>query len=124
MGYWDKARVPKRDKVGLFPMPEANTRLAALRSGQVDWIEVPPPDSINGLKQAGYEVVTNSYPHVWPWVLNTAKADSPFRDAKVRQAINYCVDRDGLVMRCCARWKAQATRTSFARPSPRCTRSW
>jgi ABC-type transport system substrate-binding protein len=78
-------------------MPEANTRLAALRSGQVDWIEVPPPDSINGLKQAGYEVVTNSYPHVWPWVLNTAKADSPFRDAKVRQAINYCVDRDGLV---------------------------
>ena len=96
-GYWDKARVPKLDKVVLFPMPEANTRLAALRSGQVDWIEVPPPDSINGLKQAGYEVVTNSYPHVWPWVLNTTKADSPFRDAKVRQAINYCVDRDGLV---------------------------
>jgi peptide/nickel transport system substrate-binding protein len=97
-GYWDKARVPKLDKVVLFPMPEANTRLAALRSGQVDWIEVPPPDSINGLKQAGYEVVTNSYPHVWPWVLNTAKADSPFRNAKVRQAINYCVDRDGLVV--------------------------
>ena len=95
--YWDKARVPKLDKVVLFPMPEANTRLAALRSGQVDWIEVPPPDSIDGLKQAGYEVVTNSYPHVWPWVLNTAKADSPFRDARVRQAINYCIDRDGLV---------------------------
>jgi peptide/nickel transport system substrate-binding protein len=95
--YWDKARVPKLDKVVLFPMPEANTRLAALRSGQVDWIEVPPPDSIDGLKQAGYEVVTNSYPHVWPWVLNTEKADSPFRDAKVRQAINYCIDRDALV---------------------------
>ena len=42
--YWDKARVPKLDKVVLFPMPEANTRLAALRSGQVDWIEVPPPE--------------------------------------------------------------------------------
>jgi ABC-type transport system substrate-binding protein len=96
-GYWDKSRVPKLDKVVLFPMPEANTRLAALRSGQVDWIEVPPPDAIDSLKRAGFEVVTNSYPHVWPWVLNTAKADSPFRDAKVRQAINYCVDRDGLV---------------------------
>jgi len=95
--YWDKARVPKLDKVVLFPMPEANTRLAALRSGQVDWIEVPPPDSIDILKQVGFEVVTNSYPHVWPWVLNTAKADSPFRNAKVRQAINYCVDRNGLV---------------------------
>jgi len=95
--YWDKARVPKLDKVVLFPMPEANTRLAALRSGQVDWVEVPPPDSIDGLKQAGFQVVTNSYPHVWPWVLNTAKADSPFRDTKVRQAVNYCIDRDGLV---------------------------
>jgi ABC-type transport system substrate-binding protein len=94
--YWDKARIAKLDKVVLYPMPEANTRLAALRSGQVDWIEVPPPDSIDGLKQAGFTVVTNSYPHVWPWVLNIAKADSPFRDVKVRQAINYCIDRDGL----------------------------
>ena len=33
-------------QVVLFPMPEATTRLAALRSGQVDWIEVPPPDGI------------------------------------------------------------------------------
>jgi peptide/nickel transport system substrate-binding protein len=95
--YWDAKRIPKLDKIVLFPMPEANTRLAALRSGQVDWIEVPPPDSIASLKQAGFEVVTNSYPHVWPWVLNQAKADSPFRDVRVRQALNYCIDRDGLV---------------------------
>jgi peptide/nickel transport system substrate-binding protein len=91
--YWDKARVPKVDKVVLFPMPEPNTRLAALRSGQVDWIEVPPPDAVDGLKQAGFQVVTNSYPHVWPWVLNTARADSPFRDTKVRQALSIRCSR-------------------------------
>ena len=34
----------------LFPMPEATTRLSALRSGQVDWIEVPPPDAVPSLK--------------------------------------------------------------------------
>ena len=95
--YWDKNRIPKLDKVVLFPMPEANTRLAALRSGQVDWIEVPPPDGIDGLKKADYAISINSYPHVWPWVLNQAKADSPFRDVKVRQALNYCVDRAGIV---------------------------
>ena len=39
--YWDKARVPKLDKLVLLPMPEAETRAAALRSGQVDWIEAP-----------------------------------------------------------------------------------
>ena len=51
-GYWDKARVPKLDKVLLFPMPEAATRTAALLAGQVDWIEVPAPDAIPRL-QAG-----------------------------------------------------------------------
>jgi len=33
--YWDKARVPKVDKMVLLPMPEANARTAALLSGQV-----------------------------------------------------------------------------------------
>ena len=66
-GYWDQSRVPKLDKMVLIPMPEATTRLAALRSGQVDWIEVPPPDAVPSLKAAGFEIVTNSYPHVWPW---------------------------------------------------------
>ncbi|NLS75573.1 ABC transporter substrate-binding protein, partial [Bradyrhizobium brasilense] len=30
--YWDKARVPKADKMVLLPMPEANARTAALLS--------------------------------------------------------------------------------------------
>jgi len=96
-GYWDQSRVAKVDKMILYPMPEATTRLAALRSGQVDWIEVPPPDAIPSLKAAGYDIVTNSYPHAWPWVMNIKKADSPFRDKRVRVAANYCVDRDGMV---------------------------
>src|SRR5205814_9874446 len=44
--YWDKTKMAKVDKVVLMPIPEANSRLAALRSGQVDWIEVPPADGI------------------------------------------------------------------------------
>ncbi len=96
-GYWDASRIPKLDKMILYPMPEATTRLAALRSGQVDWIEVPPPDAIPSLKAAGYNIVTNSYPHVWPWMFNLAKEDSPFSDVRVRQAANYCIDRDGMV---------------------------
>jgi peptide/nickel transport system substrate-binding protein len=95
--YWDKKKIAKLDKMILYPMPEVTTRLAALRSGQVDWIEVPPPDAVPSLKAAGFEVVTGVYPHVWPWVFNLAKPDSPFRDVKVRQAANYCVDRDSLV---------------------------
>jgi peptide/nickel transport system substrate-binding protein len=96
-GYWDKTRVPKLDKIVVFPIPEPTTRLSALRSGEVDWIEVPPPDAVPSLKAAGFEIVANSYPHSWPWTFNLAKEDSPFRDIRVRHAINYCVNRDGLV---------------------------
>jgi ABC-type transport system substrate-binding protein len=95
--YWDKNRIPKLDKMVLFPMPEATTRLAALRSGQVDWIEVPPPDAVPSLTTAGFEIVTNSYPHTWPWVLNFGKPDSPWKDIRVRRALNYCTNRDGVV---------------------------
>jgi peptide/nickel transport system substrate-binding protein len=92
--YWDKKRVPKADKVILLPMPEATTRLAALRTGQVDWIEVPPPDAILGLRQAGLQLFLQSYPHNWTWTL--ALARPPWNDKLVRQAANYAIDREGL----------------------------
>jgi ABC-type transport system substrate-binding protein len=95
--YWDKDRKAKVDAIRLLPIPEANSRLAALRSGQVDWIEVPPPDGIPSLKAAGFNVVTNSYPHAWPWMFNIGASNSPFKDVRVRQGLNYCIDRAGLV---------------------------
>ncbi|GJD53485.1 Periplasmic oligopeptide-binding protein [Methylobacterium crusticola] len=96
-GYWDKARMAKVDRVRLMPIPEANARIAALRAGQVDWIEAPAPDGIPSLKQAGFVITTGSYPHVWPWFYNIGAAGSPLKDVRVRQALNYCVDREGLI---------------------------
>jgi ABC-type transport system substrate-binding protein len=95
--YWDPAKKAKLDKIVLMPIPEATARLAALRSGQVDWIEVPPPDGIASLKSAGFTITTGSYPHVWPWYFNMGATNSPFKDVRVRQGLNYCIDRDGLV---------------------------
>jgi peptide/nickel transport system substrate-binding protein len=96
-GYWDPAKKAKVDQILLLPIPEANTRLAALRSGRVDWIEVPPPDGIPSLKQAGFVISTGSYPHVWPWFYNMAAKNSPLADVRVRQALNYCIDRGAIV---------------------------
>lgn len=93
--YWDKARVPKLDKLVLVPLPEPNTRVAALRSGQVDWIEAPAPDSVKSLKGAGFSIVTNSYPHNWTWHLSRVEG-SPWNDIRVRKAANLAVDREGL----------------------------
>jgi ABC-type transport system substrate-binding protein len=94
-GYWDKTRVPKLDRMVVYPMPEVTTRLAALRSGQVDWIEVPPPDAIPSLKAAGFQISLWPYPHTYPYVFN-CQPGSPFADVRVRQAMNYALDRDGL----------------------------
>jgi peptide/nickel transport system substrate-binding protein len=88
--YW---RGPaKLDKVILRPIPDATARASALQSGEVNWIEVPPPDDVPALKAAGFQVLTNSYSHVWPWVFDTTK--KPFDDVRVRQALNYAIDRD------------------------------
>src|SRR5258708_27853435 len=64
--YWDATRTAKGDNVIVMPIPEANSRLAALRSGQVDWIEVPPAARIESLKSAGFANTTGSYPPALP----------------------------------------------------------
>lgn len=94
-GYWDKKRVPKLDKLVLLPLPEPNARVAALRSGQVDWVEAPAPDAVASLKGAGFTIVTNAYPHNWTWHLSRIPG-SPWNDIRVRKAANLAVDREGM----------------------------
>lgn len=94
--YWDKARVPKSDRMIIRPMPDGVTRVSALLNGQVDWVEAPPPDTIAQLKSAGMNIVLNRYPHIWPYLYSTLP-DSPFKDVRVRHAMNFAIDRDGLV---------------------------
>lgn len=94
--YWNTARAAKLDRVVLYAMPEPTTRIAALRSGEVDWIENPPPDAIPFLRKSGYTVSAGPMEHVWAYWLRITP-DSPFRDVRVRQAFNYAMDREGLV---------------------------
>jgi peptide/nickel transport system substrate-binding protein len=94
--YWDKPRMAKSDRVILLTMPDPTTRVAALLSGSVDWVEAPPPDAIPRLKSSGMQIVTNIYPHVWPYMLRYVD-ESPFHDIRVRKAANLAIDRAGLV---------------------------
>jgi len=93
--YWNAQRIPKVDRLILYVMPDATTRVAALLSGQVDWVEAPPPDTVPRLKQQGIQIVSNVYPHVWPYWLSFTP-DSPFRDIRVRKAANLAIDREAL----------------------------
>ncbi|MFW0783444.1 ABC transporter substrate-binding protein [Gordonia sp. CPCC 206044] len=85
---------PKLKRLVLLPVPDASSRLAALRSGSVDWAEAPNPDDIAWLDSHGYRVLTNSYDHAWPWIFDVRK--KPLDDVRVRQALNYAIDRPSI----------------------------
>ena len=100
--YWDKANV-HFDKVIFTPVPDATVRLANLRAGQLDFIERMAPSDVEGLKndtklklaritEIGYQGIT----------INTGKSDlaqkNPLgRDARVREAFELSLDRQGIV---------------------------
>lgn len=90
--YWGNK--PNVDRVILRPLAEPTTRLAALRAGEVDWIEVPPPDAIPTLRDEGFQVLTKIYTHVWPYQFNLRKA--PWDNKLVRQALNWAIDREAI----------------------------
>jgi peptide/nickel transport system substrate-binding protein len=85
---------PKLDKLIVRPVPEPASRLAALRSGEVHWAEVTPPESIKPLKDSGYQVMLNPYPQVFPWIVNLQT--KPWDDKRVRQAANYAINREAM----------------------------
>jgi peptide/nickel transport system substrate-binding protein len=88
--YWKGP--PKLDKMTVLPMPDPNARLAAFSSGEINWAEVPPPDSLAQLKGAGNQVLLKQYPHAIILALNVAT--EPFSNPKARQALQYAIDKD------------------------------
>lgn len=92
--YW-KPGEPKADKLIFVPIPEPTARVTALLTGQVNMITVVPPDAIPQIK-ANPAFVYDQGPgnHYWFIVLNTR--EGPFADKRVRQAVNYAIDRQGL----------------------------
>jgi peptide/nickel transport system substrate-binding protein len=90
--YWGK--VPKLDRITVDLIPDPAARTAALRSGRVDWIEAAQPDDFASLKAAGFVTTGNSFDWEWSWQLMTK--EKPFDDIRVRQAMNFAIDRKAI----------------------------
>ena len=77
-------------------IPEASTRIAALLAGEVDIIQVVPPDLIATL-EADPNVQVLTTPGTQPKWIELNVNQPPFDDVRVRQALNYAIDKDLLI---------------------------
>jgi peptide/nickel transport system substrate-binding protein len=92
--YWGGA--PKIRQAIYVPIIEAQARLAAIKTGEIDLTMDVPPDSLAELRKDSNVVVaeTNSSA-VWYVTLNTRHPI--LKDRRVRQALNYAVNKEAII---------------------------
>ena len=87
---------PKRvffDRIEWAIMPEAATAAAALRAGEIDWMETPSPDLLPMLRADPALVVSvNDTTGVVP-ILRFNSIQPPFNNADIRRAVLGCVSQ-------------------------------
>ncbi|TPG64688.1 glutathione ABC transporter substrate-binding protein [Ewingella americana] len=90
--YWQKGW-PKVDSVTLYPTPEDSTQVAKLKSGGVDAVYPLPSDLVDTVKSdPKLDISQNPGIYLYYIAFNTQKKE--FSDVRVRQAINYAIDRN------------------------------
>ena len=84
------------DQVVFRVIPEASTRAAALMAGEVQIIQGLPAELVGTLEmEPGIQIKTA--PGTQPKWMEMNVNQAPFDDVRVRQAMNYAVDKDLLV---------------------------
>ena len=92
--YWDGA--PSLEAVIYRPITDANTRTAEMLAGGLDVMVETPPDSLRQFQSDDrFQVLEQAGPHLWFLILNTK--EGPFADKRVRQAVNYAINKKALV---------------------------
>jgi len=97
--YWRKDDTgtvyPYLDKLILKPIPDENTRLANLKTGDLDYIESPPPKDLKSI-QSNSDLVYKQIPGLsFSFIMLEVEKD-PFQDKRVRQALSYSIDRQAV----------------------------
>lgn len=93
-GYWGKK--PKFDTIKVLSIPDAQTRLLAMRNGDIDGtfgIPITNLDQWQGLD--GVDVVTT--PSLGVYMLSLDMDTPPLDNVHVRRALAYSLDKKGLV---------------------------
>ena len=96
--YWNKDAMPVAKRLRIKIIPEDTTRVAAFKTGAVDWIDAVPPAQVSEFEQlAGVQVASMPAPNNLYVALNAIDAASPLRFRKVRQAVAHAVHVDDII---------------------------
>jgi peptide/nickel transport system substrate-binding protein len=95
--YWDTASKGNVSKIVLTPIKEDPTRVAALLSGDVDFIApVPPNDHKRIADSDKVDLITMGGTRIITFQMNQERVEA-FKNPKVRLAINYAINQEGIV---------------------------
>ncbi|MCB2106519.1 MAG: hypothetical protein KDE14_02405, partial [Rhodobacteraceae bacterium] len=89
-------RPPKVGHLELRALPEAIARVQAAIAGEIDVAIAVDPVQIPALEAAGLRMAERTPARLLSIVFNTLKKGSPFADERVRQAVNYGVNRKAI----------------------------
>jgi peptide/nickel transport system substrate-binding protein len=92
--YWNGPQ-PYLDKITYVVMAEQSARVFALEGGEADIITQLSPDNIKRLKDEGFTVVESPISNQM-WYMAVNVSEPPFSDVRVRQAVNYAIDRKAI----------------------------
>ncbi len=112
--YWEKDSPGNVEKIVLTPITEGPTRVAALLSGDVDFISPVPPQDFQRIRDSKkVKLVTVSGGRIITVQLNQ-KRRAEFKDVRVRQAIVHAINNVGI-----ARKIMKGTATPAGQQSPK-----
>jgi peptide/nickel transport system substrate-binding protein len=92
--YWDKAQVHYA-RVVVKVLASQSSALAALETGQVDLLTGVDSSTVAPAKQAGLHAFSPASSFMGINLMNRSAA--PLRDVRVRQALNYAVNRQAII---------------------------
>ena len=90
--YWQKGK-PYLDGLDYIIVKDSSTALASFENGEADMMSVGTPKSANDLKNLGYPLIYTPTNTVC-LIPDSNDADSPFADLKVRQAVEYSLNKE------------------------------
>jgi peptide/nickel transport system substrate-binding protein len=91
---------PSVGKIVLRVIPDINTQVAELLTGRLDLLQTVPTDVAEDLaKNPNFKVEASATMRCSYMVMDAAgrSGDTPFKKAKVRQAVAHAIDREGIV---------------------------